>query len=419
MNVILLSGGTGKRLWPFSQNSRPKQFIPLFPSENGEKQSMIQRMYHNIKKTDNNATITIAATYTQIPLIRSQIKDEVNISAEPYCRDTFPAIVLATAYLHDVLGISEEESVVVCPIDPYVEDDYFTALHLLKEQADTNQANLVLMGITPVYPAEKYGYIIPETQEKISFVKAFKEKPDRETAKQYLLQNALWNSGVFAYKLKYLLDIAHRQISFTDYYDLFARYDTLPKISFDYAVVEKERHIQVMRFSGKWSDIGTWNTFTEIIPQSIVGNAVMNEKCHNVHIINELDIPVIAMGLQNVVICANRTGILISDKAQADNIKSYVEKTIPNKKAENTVEILDIQQTTVTKKITIFSEQCEAFQSNCNEVWVCLSGDGILYIHSSEKQLTVGDTVRIPSDCRYTITAQSQLQLLKTEFLRE
>ena len=417
MNVILLSGGTGKRLWPLSKNSRPKQFIPLFPSENGENQSMLQRMYRNIKKTDNNANITIAASYTQIPLIRSQIKDEVNISAEPSCRDTFPAIVLATAYLHDVLGISEEESVVVCPVDPYVEDDYFTALQLLKEQADTNQANLVLMGITPVYPAEKYGYIIPETQEKFSFVKAFKEKPDTETARQYLLQNALWNSGVFAYKLKYLLNIAHQQISFTDYEDLFAKYDTLPKISFDYAVVEKERHIQVMRFSGKWSDIGTWNTFTEIIPQPIVGNALMNEKCHNVHIINELSIPIIAMGLQNVVICANRTGILISDKEQADKIKSYVEKTILNKKAENTVEILDIQQTTVTKKITVFPEQSEEFQSNCDEVWVCLSGDGILNLYSSQKQLIAGDTVRIPSDCRYTVTAHSPLQLLKTEFL--
>ena len=132
------------------------------------------------------------------------------------------------------MGVSSEESVVVCPVDPYVNDDYFEALKNLSEQADKGEANLVLMGIEPTYPSEKYGYIIPEGKEETSKVKTFKEKPTADVAKEYIAQGALWNGGVFAYKLKYVMGIAHKLIYFTDYEDLFNKYDTLTKISFDY-----------------------------------------------------------------------------------------------------------------------------------------------------------------------------------------
>ena len=121
------------------------------------------------------------------------------------------------------------------------------------------------MGIEPTYPSEKYGYIIPESGENVSRVKEFKEKPDIENAKKYLAQSALWNAGIFAFKLGYLLDKAHSMIEFEDYRDLFNRYDSLTKISFDYAVVEKEPSIQVLRYSGDWKDVVTWNMMAEVM----------------------------------------------------------------------------------------------------------------------------------------------------------
>ena len=251
MNIVLLSGGSGKRLWPLSNDIRSKQFIKIFKTEDGTYESMVQRVYRQIRKVDADATVTIATSKTQVSAINNQLGEGVGISVEPCRRDTFPAIALATAYLHDVQGVSEEESVVVCPVDPYVEDDYFEKLKELSAQADKGEANLVLMGIEPTYPSEKYGYIIPESHDAISNVSTFKEKPDVETAKNYISQGALWNGGVFAYKLKYVLDKAHELIDFTDYQDLFSKYDTLTKISFDYAVVEKEDKIQVMRFAGQ------------------------------------------------------------------------------------------------------------------------------------------------------------------------
>ena len=193
MNIVLLSGGSGKRLWPLSNDVRSKQFIKIFKGnpENNERESMVQRVYHQIKKIDADATVTIATAKTQVSAIHNQLGNGVGISVEPCRRDTFPAIALATAYLHDVQGVGEEEAVVVCPVDPYVEDDYFEALKALGEQAEKGEANLVLMGIEPTYPSEKYGYIIPADKEQVSSVKTFKEKPDEETAKKYIAQGAL------------------------------------------------------------------------------------------------------------------------------------------------------------------------------------------------------------------------------------
>ena len=221
MNIVLLSGGSGKRLWPLSNDIRSKQFIKIFKKEDGSYESMVQRIHRQIKSVDAEATITIATSKTQVSSIYNQLGTSVGISVEPCRRDTFPAIALATAYLVDVQGVDPGESVVVCPVDPYVENSYFEALKALAQQADKGEANLVLMGIEPTYPSEKYGYIIPESSEQTASVKTFKEKPTVEVAKEYISQGALWNGGVFAYKLQYVLDKAHELIEFTDYYDLF------------------------------------------------------------------------------------------------------------------------------------------------------------------------------------------------------
>ena len=170
MNIILLSGGSGKRLWPLSNDIRSKQFIKIFKNQNGDYDSMLQRVYSAIKRVEPNSSVTIATSKQQISAIHNQLGKDVNISIEPCRKDTFPAIALATAYLHDVLKISENEAVVVCPVDPYVEDDYFEALENLCERAQISDANLVLMGIEPTYPSEKYGYIIPDSKEKVSKV---------------------------------------------------------------------------------------------------------------------------------------------------------------------------------------------------------------------------------------------------------
>lgn len=421
MNIILLSGGSGKRLWPLSNDIRSKQFIKIFKREDGSYESMVQRVYRQIKKVDKDSTVTIATSRTQVSAIHNQLGNEVGISVEPCRRDTFPAIALATAYLADVLGIDPEEAVVVCPVDPYVEDDYFEALKGLADQADKGEANLVLMGIEPAYPSEKYGYMIPATQERISTVKTFKEKPTVDVAEAYIKEGALWNGGVFAYKLKYVLERAHQLIDFTDYHDLYTKYETLTKISFDYAVVERENSIQVMRFAGQWKDLGTWNTLTEAMEEQVVGKGVVNENCSGVHILNEMDVPVLAMGLHDVVISASPEGILVSDKEQSSYIKPYVDQFEQQimfaEKSWGSYKVLDVEEESMTIKVTLNAGHSMNYHSHQlrDEVWVVLSGTGKTVVDGFEQAVKAGDVITMAAGCRHTVFADTQLQLAEVQ----
>ena len=421
MNIVLLSGGSGKRLWPLSNDIRSKQFIKIFKKEDGTYESMVQRVYRQIKKADADAAVTIATSKTQVSAIHNQLGDEVGISVEPCRRDTFPAIALATAYLVDVLHIDPEESVVVCPVDPYVEDDYFEALKGLSEQAEKGEANLVLMGIEPTYPSEKYGYIIPESADFTAAVKTFKEKPTADVAKEYIAQGALWNGGVFAYKLKYVMDIAHRLIDFTDYHDLFAKYATLTKISFDYAVVEKEKKIQVQRFAGQWKDLGTWNTLTEAMEEAVVGKGEMNDTCTGVHIVNEMDVPVLAMGLHDVVISASPEGILVSDKEQSSYIKPFVDKFEQQimfaEKSWGSFKVIDVETESMTIKVTLNAGHSMNYHSHKNrdEVWVVISGNGKTIVDGFEQAVKTGDVITMSAGCRHTVMAETELKLIEVQ----
>ena len=421
MNIILLSGGSGKRLWPLSNDIRSKQFIKIFKREDGSYESMLQRVYRQIKKADPDATVTIATGKTQVSAIHNQLGDEVGISVEPCRRDTFPAIVLATAYLADVQHIAPDETVVVCPVDPYVEDDYFEALKGLAMQAKKGEANLVLMGIEPTYPSEKYGYIIPESAEHTTFVRTFREKPSAETAGQYIAQGALWNGGVFAYKLKYVLEAAHRLIDFTDYYDLFSKYASLTKISFDYAVVEKEDKIQVQRFAGQWKDLGTWNTLTEAMEEAVVGKGTLNDTCTGVHVINEMDVPILAMGLHDVVISASPEGILVSDKEQSSYIKPFVDRfeqqVMFAEKSWGSFKVIDVEKESMTIKVTLNAGHSMNYHSHRNrdEVWVVISGEGRTVVDGMVQKVSAGDVITMSAGCRHTIMAEKELKLVEVQ----
>lgn len=421
MNLVLLSGGSGQRLWPLSNDIRSKQFIKIFHREDGELESMVQRVYRQIKAVDTDATVTIATSKSQVSAIHNQLGEEVGISVEPCRRDTFPAIALAAAYLKDVQGVGEEESVVVCPVDPYVENDYFEALKALGDRAAVSSANLVLMGIEPTYPSEKYGYIIPIGKEQVSKVSMFKEKPTQEVAKDYIAKGALWNGGVFAFKLGYVLNRAHELIDFVDYDDLFNKYDTLNKISFDYAVVEHEPEIEVMRFAGTWKDLGTWNTLTEAMDSHAVGEALFNEQCENVHVVNELDVPILCMGLKDVVVSASPEGILVSDKEQSSYIKPYVNtldhRVMFAEKSWGSFKVIDIDKVSMTIKVTLNAGHQMNYHSHQHrdEVWTVIAGNGKTIVDGMEQHVKAGDVITMSAGCRHTVIAETELKLIEVQ----
>lgn len=421
MNIILLSGGSGKRLWPLSNDIRSKQFIKIFKQSNGTYESMLQRMYHNIKEIDKKGSITIATSKSQVSAIFNQLGENVGISVEPCRRDTFPAIALASEYLKDVRGIGLDEVVIVCPVDPYVKREYFEALQNLAVQAEKNEANLVLMGIEPTYPSEKYGYIIPKSNTATAMVSTFKEKPTVDLAKQYIEEGALWNGGVFAFKLSYLIDKAHELIDYIDYEDMLKRYESLPKISFDYAVVEKEKKIQVQRFQGEWKDLGTWNTLTEAMEDAVFGNGILNDKCKNVHIVNEMDVPILAMGLHDVVISASPEGILVSDKEQSSYIKPIVDgfeqQIMFAEKSWGSFRVIDVEKESLTIKVTLNPKHSMNYHSHKNrdEVWIVIQGSGKAILDGEEKEIQVGDVLTMHAGCRHTVMATTELKLIEVQ----
>jgi len=425
MNVVLLSGGSGKRLWPLSNDVRSKQFIKIFKDDNGEYESMLQRVYRQIKAIDKDAKVTIATSKTQVSSLHNQLGEDIGISVEPSRRDTFPAIALAAEYLHEIQSVSRDEVVVVCPVDPYVDRDYFDAIKLLSETCVNSDVNLSLLGIEPTYPSEKYGYILPEGNDTFSKVKEYKEKPTLEDAKKYLSLGALWNAGIFVFKLGYILDIAHKHIKYDDYADLYSRYEEIPAVSFDVAVVEKEKNVQVLRFSGNWKDLGTWNTLTEAMDEAIIGNGIMNDNCDGVHIINEMDVPVLAMGLHDVIISASPEGILVSDKEQSSYIKPYVDNLDQQimfaDKSWGSMKVLDVETESMTIKVTLKPGHSMNYHSHRNrdEVWVVISGTGKTIVDGMEQNIRTSDVITMSAGCRHTVIADTELKLIEIQLGKE
>ncbi len=422
MNIILLSGGSGKRLWPLSNEIRSKQFIKIFKKPDGSYESMLQRVYRQIKEINEDSTITIATSKSQASAINNQIGRQVDICVEPTRKDTFPAIALACAYLHDLKGLSLQDVVVVCPVDPYVDNAYFEAVQALSEHAKASSSNVTLLGITPTYPSEKYGYIIPATKEEISSVRSFKEKPDLETAKQYLKENALWNGGVFAFKIGYLLDKSKELLGNLDYIDLFDQYHELPKISFDYGVLEQESSIDVLRFHGAWKDLGTWNTLTEEMSETIIGNALCNDTCENIHIVNELNIPIVCMGLKDLIVSASPDGILISDKTQSSYIKPYVDSVTSRimfaEKSWGSFTVLDIEDESLTIKVLLNKDNQMNYHSHNfrDEVWTIIEGEASIILDGNKKDVKPGDIIEIKAGMKHTILAKTRLKLIEVQY---
>lgn len=425
MNIILLSGGSGKRLWPLSNDIRSKQFIKIFKREDGTYESMVQRVYRQIRQTIPGATVTIATSKTQVSSIRNQLGENVNVCVEPCRRDTFPAIALAVAYLRDVKGVAVEEPVVVCPVDPYVDSGYFEAIARLGALAVSEDVNLALIGIEPTYPSEKYGYIIPKDPGAVSAVEAFKEKPDKDVAGEYIAKGALWNGGVFAFKLQYLLEKTREVTGLFAYEDLLQQYEDLEKISFDYAVAEKEERIQVMRFQGKWKDLGTWNTLTEAMDEHTVGQVLCSETCENLHVINELNVPIVCMGLKNAVVAASAEGILVSDKEQSSYIKPYVDQIDQQimfaEKSWGSFQVIDVEEGSMTIKITLNPGHGMNYHSHehRDEVWTVIAGRGKTIVDGMEQPVQPGDVITIEAGCRHTIIAETELRVVEVQLGQE
>ena len=442
MQLVLLSGGSGKRLWPLSNNARSKQFLPLLEKVDGTMESMVQRVVRQAREANLTEDITLATNASQQDIIVNQLGDSVNLVTEPERRDTFPAIALAASYLKLAKQCADDEVVVIMPCDPYTELGYFETIGKMVECVKQNVADLVLMGILPTYPSEKYGYVVPEAKvsevsgSRFQKVSRFTEKPTTVVAEELLKQGAFWNGGVFAFRLGYMMNIVRKYMpiinandddnQICDFESVRNRYSEFPKISFDYEVAEKAESVAVVPFKGEWKDLGTWNTLTDELHKPVIGNAVMGTHCENTHVINELQNPIFVDGLKDVVVAACPDGILVCSKEHSEEIKKSVENLTPRPMYEErrwgTYRVLDDSyyadgRHSLTKSITLKEGKNISYQihHHRSETWTFVQGEGIFVLDGKEQRVKAGDTVVIPVEHWHAIKARTELTFIEVQ----
>ena len=432
MQIVLLSGGSGKRLWPLSNNTRSKQFLKLLKAPNGSYESMVQRVYRQLSEAGFHAPITIATSISQADSIRSQLGNSVDMVLEPERRNTYPAIALSCAYLASEKHVPREETVIVLPVDPYAEQGYFDTLRRMDDAVQSGVAELVLMGIQPTYPSEKYGYIVPvnnREQEPVR-VERFTEKPSVKDAEALLAIGAVWNGGVFAFRLGWLMNTVQAQTPSSDFSDLLQRYTELRKNSFDYEVVEKANSIAMVSYRGIWKDLGTWNTLTEQMESVCIGNCILGEDAESTHIINELEIPVVALGTKNLVIAASPDGILVSDKAKSSYLKPYVDqmdsRPMYEERRWGEYKVLEYNtfgenQRSLTKRLRINAGRNISYQSHRqrDEIWTFIEGTGELLLDGHIRNVRCGDVAYITKGMKHAIRAISDLYIIEVQIGEE
>jgi mannose-1-phosphate guanylyltransferase len=330
MILILLSGGAGKRLWPLSSAERPKQFIPFFTNSYGEMISMTQRVWGQVNDSGLFSRVYISTTEEHGSFINEQLGKEVSVIVEPSCRDTYAAISLVVSYLTYVDKVNADEIIAIVPIDCYVEDEFFQYVNKLKDVILEKEPQIALLGVKPTYPAESYGYIKPNSMSSKSrvtdslLVEQFVEKPAKEQAKQLIVEQALWNCGVVAFKLGEIHAIYESNGLDMNFDKLIDSYNTLPSTSFDYEIIEKAKHLEVLPYSGQWKDIGTWDALSQELPHSVSGIGKICENSVNTHLLNELEIPVLVLGLNDVIVSAGKYGILVAAKSHSNKLKNML-----------------------------------------------------------------------------------------------
>lgn len=435
MNVVLLSGGSGKRLWPLSNEARAKQFLKVLKNKDGKNISMLQRVFEQLQEADIDANITVAATSLQVDSLRKQLGNEVSLVVEPERRNTYPAIALACASLLREGKADRDDVILIMPVDVWAEKTYFECFKTMQTVVAEKKAELALLGIKPTYPSAKYGYITTTGEKTIDNigtykVKTFEEKPTEERAKSLIDDGAYWNAGVFAVSIGYILDKVKTELQDVSYDFIFSHYSELENISFDYKIVEKAENVAMVEYDGTWKDLGTWNTLTEEMSEECTGKVIAGEQCENTHIINELSIPIVTLGTQNLVIAASPDGILISDKHKSSYLKPYVEmveeRPMYEERRWGEYRVLDYTQyedksKSLTKHLMIEQGKCISYQKHMHrdEIWTVVDGEGKLLIDGVVKEVKRGDVAYIVAGQKHALFATKDLHFIEVQMGKE
>jgi mannose-1-phosphate guanylyltransferase / mannose-6-phosphate isomerase len=425
MTPVILSGGSGSRLWPLSRGQYPKQFLPLVSEHTMVQETMLRLSgLSGIKKP-------IAVCNQDHRFMMAEQLSEIGVKPaaiilEPVGKNTAPAVAMAA-----LAAESEDEVLLVLPADHVIANVQSFHAAITGAEILAKQGNLVTFGIVPTHPETGYGYIMRDSVQQNSAFKvaAFVEKPDLATAKNYLKSgDYLWNSGIFAFtagnflkeleKLnpkmlsicKQALSAAKKDLDFTRIDE--AVFSTCPSDSIDYAIMEKTDKAVVIPLDAGWNDVGSWSALWDVTEKDDYGNAISGDvltvDTRNSYIFSENKL-VTVIGVDNLVVVETKDAVMISPKSRVQEVKQIVDQLKQLGRSEALVhrrvyrpwghyDCVDIGETHQTKRIVVKPGGKLSLQKHHHrsEHWVIVKGTAQITRGDEKILLTENESVYIP-----------------------
>ena len=440
LQPIILSGGSGTRLWPLSREHFPKQYIALDSSDN---LSFFQKTQKRLEGLRNVENPIIICNEEQRFLVAEQMR-EISISPksiilEPFGKNTAPAIAIATLKAFEE---SDEKILLVLSSDHEIKDQLSFKKAIEIGIKDAKNGKLVTFGIKPNLPETGYGYI--ETKEKISYkviksfpVKNFVEKPPLEKAKEYMCDDHfLWNSGIFLFKSSTMINLLKKyepkllalckeslSKSSKDYdFQRIERksFKLCPNISIDNAIMEKTKDTYVVPLNAGWSDVGNWGALWNIEEKDKDGNAIIGDILINDvknSYLNSSKKLLVGLGLRNLIIVQTEDATLISDKNRSQDIKKIVNKLNLKNRKESKIHkkvlrpwgyyhLIEEGPTWKVKEISVNPKSSLSLQKHLkrSEHWIIIKGIATIRLNKAEYKLHENESTYIPIGSKHRLS---------------
>lgn len=427
MRIVLLCGGSGKRLWPLSNEIRSKVFLKLLKSETGVRESMIERICRQLDEAGLLQSMCIVTHHSQVEITRNYVGEHIPILAEPYKRGTFTAIAYAVSYLHEKLQADLSETICVIPVDTFADTAFFQLLLRFPDVLLHSKADLALLGTKPTHPSNQFGYIVPvlpKENNEYFFIHQFIEKPNEQTSSQLIEHHAMWNCGVFAFPLRFMLTFLKDNGHPTQVENWLANYEHLANISFDREVVEHTLPAVAMGYNGYWNDLGSWRALSGHFENKVIGSGRISEDSPNTHLINELQYPIEIIGVSDLIVAASSDGILIANKDKSNQIKERLEhvRQIPMylEKRWGSYQILNYWKDetgneVMIKLVKLIHGKYTSYHQHLErqEIVTIVTGSAEILMEGKLYKLQASDVLQIPAGNKHGIKAVTDLQLMK------
>ncbi|WP_022846332.1 mannose-1-phosphate guanylyltransferase/mannose-6-phosphate isomerase [Desulfurobacterium sp. TC5-1] len=426
MKAIILAGGSGTRLFPMSRRKYPKQFLKI-----GDKKSLFQKTVERSLLTVNPEDLIIITNEDYQFHIKNQLSElfpslvtvhhsPFNLILEPIGRNTAPAIALAAKFALEKLKVHEDEVLFISPSDHLISPKEKFAEYMKKAEKIAKEGYIVTFGVRPTKPETGYGYIEAGTAlplnaiDSICYrVKQFHEKPDLETAKEYLAKgNYYWNSGMFAFSVKTIFEELEKhapeiyeKIENKAFDEILENFESMPDISIDYAVMEKTDKAAVLPLDITWSDVGSWDAFYEVMEKDENGNV----KLGNIIDIDTRDSLVLGnkrvvstVGIKDLMIVETDDVLLIAKKGEGQKVREVVKKLKEEKEFKHLTEFhttvyrpwgsyteLEIGNRYRIKRITVRPGEALSLQLHYHrsEHWIVVKGTAKVILEDENGEL--------------------------------